>query len=245
MTIEKLSVIIPVYNEESTIYHVLKAVHLLVLINGIKKEIIVVNDFSTDQTESFIRKFITDYPDAGIKSLNHTVNKGKGAAIQTAIHQATGEYLVIQDADLELSPKDLNVLLKPVIEDQVDVVYGSRFLNQVENNKQGTGSYLANQFLTWLSNRCTGLHLTDMETCYKMMRTELVKKIELRENRFGFEPEITAKLSKVKGIRFAEVPVTYETRTKEEGKKIGWKDGVRAIVCIIRYNLFDDEKRSE
>ena len=238
MAIEKLSVIIPVFNEESTIYQVLNAVHLLELMNNIKKEIIVVNDCSTDQTEILIRKFVSDFPEAKINYLSHDGNKGKGAAIQTAIHHTSGDYLVIQDADLELNPNDLNVLLKPVIEEQVDVVYGSRFLNRSRNINQSIGSYFANRFLTWLSNRCSGLHLTDMETCYKMMSTELVKKIKLKESRFGFEPEITAKLSKFKDVRFTEVPVTYETRTKEEGKKIGWKDGVRAIVCIIKYNFF-------
>ena len=231
MAIEKLSVIIPVFNEESTIYQVLNAVHLLELMSNIKKEIIVVNDCSTDQTEKMIRKFVSDFPEAKINYLSHDGNKGKGAAIQTAIHHSSGDYLVIQDADLELNPKDLNVLLKPVIEEQVDVVYGSRFLNRSRNKNQTTGSYYANQFLTWLSNRCSGLHLTDMETCYKMMRAELVKKIKLKEGRFGFEPEITAKLSKFKGVRFAEVPVSYETRTKEEGKK-NWMERWRESHCL-------------
>lgn len=237
MIFRKLSVIIPVFNEASTIYKVLESVREVNLLNGIEMEIIVVNDYSTDQTESTIRKFILNFPEASIKYLCHHHNRGKGAAIQTAIQQATGDYLVIQDADLELNPKDLNALLKPVLDDHVDVVYGSRFMNRSKNERQTNRSYYANKFLTWFSNRCSGLHLTDMETCYKLMRTELVKRIELKEMRFGFEPEITAKLSKIKGVRFTEVPVTYEMRTKEEGKKIGWKDGVRALVCIIRYNF--------
>ena len=237
MAIGKLSIIIPAFNEEATIYQVLKEVHLLQLINDIEKEIILVNDCSTDETDAVVQNFIFDYPAAQLNYLKHATNSGKGAAIQTAFHKANGDYVVIQDADLELNPKDLNLLLKPVVEEHIDVVYGSRFLNKERNSKQSDGSYYANRFLTWFSNVCSGLHLTDMETCYKMMRTELVKKIELEEKRFGFEPEITAKLARFKGVRFTEVPVSYETRTKEEGKKIGWKDGVRAIVCIVKYNL--------
>jgi len=237
MTIQKLSIIIPVFNEETTIYQVLQAVYAVKLINHINKEIIVVNDCSTDQTEIIIRKFIAEFPHAPVQYINHLFNKGKGAAIQTAIQKTNGDYLVIQDADLELNPEDLNVLLKPVTEEHIDVVYGSRFLNRLKDKRQTNRSYYANKFLTWFSNLCSGLSLTDMETCYKLMKTELVKKIVLKEMRFGFEPEITAKLAKIKGVRFAEVPVTYEMRTKEEGKKIGWKDGVRAMACIIRYNF--------
>jgi glycosyltransferase involved in cell wall biosynthesis len=238
MMIEKLSIIIPAFNEEATIYQVLLAVHQLNLINGIEKEIIVVNDCSRDLTEFVINKFMTDYSQSKIQYIKHEINRGKGAAIQTAIQHSTGSYLVIQDADLELNPGDLNLLLKPVIDGKADVVYGSRFLNKTKSSTQSKRSYYANKLLTALSNLCSGLNLTDMETCYKLMKTEFIKKIVLKEMRFGFEPEITAKLSKIKGVRFAEVPVSYENRTKAEGKKIGWKDGVRAITCIIRYNFF-------
>jgi len=238
MPLQKLSVVIPAYNEESTIYDVLLAVHGVLLINDVKKEMIVVDDCSTDETGKHIQKFISSYPGAGLRYIRHEVNMGKGAAIKTAIEQCNGDYIVIQDADLELKPEELNLLLQPVFDQDADVVYGSRFSNQSRHKRQTNRSYYANQFLTWLSNRCSGLRLTDMETCYKLVRAEHVKKIRLEEMRFGFEPEITAKLSKIKNIRFAEVPVTYETRTKDEGKKIGWKDGVRAVYCIIKYNFF-------
>ena len=232
---KKLSILIPVYNEDETIYQVLEIINKLKLIDNIQKEIIVIDDYSTDISFEEIERFVLDYG-AEITVIKHTVNKGKGAAIQTGIIKATGDYTIIQDADLELDPSEINALIQQVQSKKADVVYGSRFLN--ESKKGGTIlSNSANAFLTWLSNFIFRINITDMETCYKLVPTIEFKKLKLKEQRFGFEPEITAKLAKNKKLRWTEVPISYNARTDEEGKKIGWKDGIRAIWCILYYGL--------
>jgi glycosyltransferase involved in cell wall biosynthesis len=240
--INKLSVIIPVYNEEKTIRAILEKVRDTALVQDIAKEIIIINDASSDGSGEEIEAFLKDNPDLDCKANVHEINQGKGGAIHTGIHLATGEYLIIQDADLELDPTEYNLLLQPVLDGTADVVYGSRFLGKNKTNE----SFLhrvANSFLTWLSNFVFRVKLTDMETCYKLIETATFKEIPLKEKRFGFEPEITAKLAKVKGIRFTEVPITYVARSNEQGKKIGWTDGFRAIWCILKYGWFTRRKK--
>jgi glycosyltransferase involved in cell wall biosynthesis len=233
--IQKLSIIIPAFNEEKTIVEVLEIVSKLKLIHNIQKEILVINDYSTDQTKSLTERFIAANPFAKIKLHNHPVNQGKGAALHYGIQKASGDFLIPQDADLELDPNDINTLLQKAIDNNLKVVYGSRFLNAENPNKNA--SYYANQFLTKLSNFCSGWKITDMETCYKLIHTEIAQSLTLKEKRFGFEPEITAKLARIKGITYGEVPVAYEFRTYEEGKKIGWQDGVKAIFAILKYSF--------
>ena len=231
---KKLSIIIPVYNEAKTIAEVLRVVNGLSLINGIEKEIIVVDDCSKDNSNSEIIKQIEKLNSPSIKLCVHLINKGKGGAIHTGIKEATGDYTIIQDADLELIPAEINNLLQIVLDKKADIVYGSRFLNKEIKG----GSWLsnrANAFLTWLSNRVFGIRITDMETCYKLVPTPVFKSLKLVEQRFGFEPEITAKLAKHKNLKWAEVPITYNPRNNEQGKKIGWKDGFRAVWCILKY----------
>lgn len=233
--IKKLSIIIPAFNEEKTIVQVLEIISKLELVKGIEKEILVINDSSSDNTRTLTEDFIIANPSAGIKLHNQQINQGKGAALHYGIAQATGDYLIPQDADLELNPHDINKLLEKAINENLKVVYGSRFLEA--KNPTKNASYFANQFLTNLSNICSGWRITDMETCYKLMDSTIAQSLELKEKRFGFEPEITAKLSKVKGITYGEVPVAYEFRSYDEGKKIGWKDGVKAIFAILRYSF--------
>lgn len=235
--ITKLSIIIPAYNEAATIHFILDKVKAITLINDIKKEIIIVNDCSKDDTELAINKYISDNPDLDINYYKHEVNKGKGAALHTGIEKATGEYLIIQDADLEYDPNEYNDLLKPITLGFADVVYGSRFIGSNPHRILFFWHTIGNKFLTFLSNMFTNLNLTDMETCYKVFRTDIIQGVSLKENRFGFEPEITAKVSRIPKIRIYEVGISYYGRTYEEGKKIGWKDGVRAIYCIIKYGL--------
>ena len=232
-----LSIIIPVYNESKTISAVLKKVSDVKLINGIKKEIIVVNDGSTDETEIQINEFIKTQKDS-IQLISHQKNKGKGYSIQSGIKRVTGDYVIIQDGDLEYDPNEYNILLKPVVDGHADVVYGSRFLGGNAHRILFFWHSLGNKFLTFLSNMFTNLNLTDMETCYKLIKTSLLKEINLVEKRFGFEPEITAKISRLPDIRIYEVGISYYGRQFKEGKKINWKDGIKAIFCIIRYNLF-------
>jgi glycosyltransferase involved in cell wall biosynthesis len=233
--IKKLSIIIPAFNEEKTIKQVLEIVSNLEIIHGIKKEIIVVNDCSSDNTAVLINSFQKENSELELKCFNRTVNKGKGAALHYGISEATGDYLIPQDADLELDPNDINKLLQKAIEGNLDVVYGSRFkLNN--QGKEGVGLW-ANLFLTKLSNTFTGFRITDMETCYKLVRSSIAKNLKLKEERFGFEPEITAKLSKIPYLKIDEVPIRYIIRTYEQGKKIGWKDGVKALYCIIKYSF--------
>jgi len=238
MNINKISIIVPAYNEASTISKILDKLIHLSLINDIKKEIIVVNDCSKDNTEVLIQNIIAANPSAEIVYLKHDKNSGKGAAIHTGIKNATGEYLIIQDADLEYDPNEFNKLLKPVIDGYADVVYGSRFMGGSAHRILFFWHTIGNKFLTFLSNLFTNLNLTDMETCYKLFNTEMVKRLKLKEKRFGFEPEVTSKISRIQNIRIYEVGISYYGRTYAEGKKINWKDGVKAIYCIIRYNLF-------
>lgn len=233
--IKKLSIIIPAFNEEKTIKEVLEIISNLVLVHGIQKEIIVVNDFSTDKTADLIESFQKENPALELKCFNRKVNRGKGAALHYGIEEATGDYLIPQDADLELDPNDINLILEKAIDNNLDVVYGSRF-KLSNQGKEGVGLW-ANLFLTKLSNTFTGLRITDMETCYKLMRTSIAKELKLKEERFGFEPEVTAKLAKVPNLKIDEVPIQYIIRSYEEGKKIGWKDGVKALYCIIKYSF--------
>ncbi|MDR3716095.1 MAG: glycosyltransferase family 2 protein [Puia sp.] len=236
--IKKLSIIIPAYNEGRTIHMILDRVAAVVLIKGIQKELILVNDCSTDDTEAVLLRYSNEHPELSLQYYKHEVNKGKGAAIHTGIQKATGEYLVIQDADLEYDPEEFNDLLKPVFRGSADVVYGSRFLGGNSHRILFFWHSLGNKFLTNLSNMFTNLNLTDMETCYKLCRTSIIQQIPLKEKRFGFEPEITAKLARIPEIRIYEVGISYYGRTYKEGKKINWKDGFRAIFCILKYNLF-------
>lgn len=236
--IQKLSVIIPAYNEEKTISIVLSKLKNVTLLNSIEKEIIIINDCSEDNTEKTISNYIQNNSDLNIQYYKHEVNKGKGAAIHTGIQKATGDYLIIQDADLEYDPEEYNLLLKPIVSGFADVVYGSRFMGGNPHRVIFFWHTIGNKFLTFLSNMFTNLNLTDMETCYKMFDTKVIQSISLKEKRFGFEPEVTAKISRIPKIRIYEVGISYYGRTYEEGKKIGWKDGFRAIYCILKYGLF-------
>ncbi len=238
LTITKLSVVIPAYNEERTIHLILDKVRAVSLKNNIQKEIIIVNDCSKDDTIGAVQRYMSQYPDAGIQLYSHEVNKGKGAALHTGIEKATGDYLIIQDADLEYDPQEYNILLQPVLDGFADVVYGSRFMGGNPHRILFFWHSIGNKILTFASNALTNLNLTDMETCYKLFRTELIQSLLLKEKRFGFEPEVTAKISRVPKIRIYEVGISYYGRTYEEGKKIGMKDGFRAIYCILKYNLF-------
>ena len=238
MEIKKLSIIIPCFNEGPTIYKILDKIKAATLINSIEKEIVIVNDSSTDNTAESIKSYIENNSNLNIVFLEHDKNKGKGAAIHTGIKVATGEVMVIQDADLEYDPQEYNILLKPMIDGVADVVYGSRFMGGKPHRILFFWHSIGNKFLTFLSNMMTNLNLTDMETCYKMFRSDVLKSLILTEKRFGFEPEVTAKVSRISKIRIYEVGISYYGRTFEEGKKINWKDGFRAIYCILRYGLF-------
>lgn len=235
MKLNKLSILIPAYNEAKTIKAVLTNVAQLNLIQGIEKELIVVNDCSTDSTAQEIEAFISEFPEVNIQSFDQSINQGKGAAIHKGIELASGDYIVIQDADLELNPADINVLLEGLINGNAAVVYGSRFLRKDHQNTNFVWHIMGNGFLTKLSNVFTGFKLTDMMTCYKLVPADLLKGMELQEKRFGFEPEVTLKLSKVKGLNIQEVPISYIARNKDEGKKISSKDGMRVIYCIVKY----------
>jgi glycosyltransferase involved in cell wall biosynthesis len=237
MSIKKLSIIIPAYNEERTIHFILNKVKEVNLINSITKEVIIVNDCSTDETELAIKNYISTNPTLDIQYFRHEINKGKGAALHTGIDKAAGEYLIIQDADLEYDPKEYNDLLKPVVNGFADVVYGSRFVGGKPHRILFFWHSLGNKFITSISNIFSNLNLTDVETCYKLFNTKLIQSIKLKEKRFGFEPEITAKIARTPNVRIYEVGISYYGRTYAEGKKIGWKDGVRAIYCILKYGL--------
>lgn len=232
---KKLSIIVPAYNEGPTIHLILNKLKETILLNGIEKEVIIVNDCSKDNTEEVIKNYIVDNKDINIQYFKHEVNQGKGTALHTGIQKATGEYLIIQDADLEYDPEEYNLLLKPVIDGFADVVYGSRFMGGNPHRILFFWHTIGNKFLTFLSNMFTNLNLTDMETCYKLFDTKIIQSLQLKEKRFGFEPEVTAKISRIPKIRIYEVGISYYGRTYEEGKKIGWKDGFRAIYCILKY----------
>src|SRR5580704_14685595 len=236
--ITKLSILIPVYNEANTIHLILDRIAEVNLINNIAKELILVNDCSTDKTEEALLQYIKDHPEANIQYYKHEINMGKGAALHTCIQKATGELIIIQDADLEYDPREYNLLLTPVVEGHADVVYGTRFFGGKPHRILFFWHSLGNKFLTFLSNAFTDLNLTVMETCYKLFRSEILKGLSLKEQRFGFEPEVTARIARIPKIRIYEVGISYYGRTFQDGKKIGWKDGFRALYCILKYNIF-------
>lgn len=227
----KLSIVIPCYNEEKTIEKIIAAVRNAPVAD---KEIIVVDDCSKDGTRDKLKSVIEPL---GVRVLYHEVNQGKGAALRTGIQACTGDMVIIQDADLEYDPNEYPHLIQPIIDGKADVVFGSRFLGYGPHRVVYFWHMIGNSFLTLLSNMFTNINLTDMETCYKVFRREIIQSIKIEENRFGFEPEITAKIAKLK-CRIFEVGISYYGRTYEEGKKINWKDGVSALRCILKYNLF-------
>lgn len=230
-----LSVVIPVYNERATVATLLERVAAAPVPTGIELEMVVVDDFSSDGTREHLRELAA----AGtppFRLVEHPENRGKGAAVRSGFAAATGEILLIQDADLEYSPRDYPVLLEPILDGEADVVFGSRFLGG-PHRVLFFWHYVGNRFLTTLSNMLTDLNLSDMETCYKVFTREALAGIEIESDRFGIEPELTAKVAR-NGSRVFEVPISYRGRTYAEGKKIGWKDGFSAIWCILRYNLF-------
>lgn len=235
---EKLSIIIPVFNEEKTVHLILNKVKDVLLPNNIAKEILIIDDFSTDKTVKIIETYCNQNNELSILFFKHLKNKGKGASLQTGIKNATGDYIIIQDADLEYDPNEYNILLQPILDGYADVVYGSRFMGGNPHRVLFFWHTIGNHFLTFLSNMFINLNLTDMETCYKMFDAKILQSINLKERRFGFEPEVTAKISRIKQIRIYEVGISYYGRTYEEGKKINWKDGFRAIYCILKYGVF-------
>jgi glycosyltransferase involved in cell wall biosynthesis len=239
--IRKLSVIIPAYNEEKTIGLILDRIKQVNLICNIEKEIIIVNDCSKDGTEQSVALYCAENPDLPVTYLQHAVNQGKGAAIHTGIAHATGEYLLIQDADQEYDPEEYNTLLKPIVNGFADVVYGSRFMGGNVHRILFFWHSIGNRMLTFLSNMFSNLNLTDMETGYKVFRTDIIQRLYLEEKRFGFEPEVTIKIAQVPDIRIYEVGISYYGRTYKEGKKIGWKDAVRTVYCILKYSLFNNQ----
>lgn len=238
MSSQVLSIIIPAYNEEQTIALLLKKVVSVKLPEGLSRELIVVNDFSQDRTEEIVKRFMAEHPDTVLSYHSHDKNRGKGAALHTGIKEATGDFLLIQDADLEYDPEEYCRLLKPMLNGFADVVYGSRFMGSEPHRILFFWHSIGNKFLTFLSNAFNNLNLTDMESCYKLFKADVVKPLVLKEKRFGFEPEVTAKIARIPNVRIYEVGISYYGRTYGEGKKAGWRDGFRAIYCILKYGLF-------
>lgn len=234
----KLSVIVPAYNEEKTIQVILEKIRTTKLIADVQKEIIVVNDASKDNTELKVMEYQSQHPETEISYYKHEFNQGKGAALHTGIREAKGDFVVIQDADLEYDPEEFNILLKPILDGYADVVYGSRFMGGKPHRILFFWHSIGNKILTFISNAFTNLNLTDMETCYKMWKSDIIKNVKLTEKRFGFEPEVTARIARNPNIRIYEVGISYYGRTYAEGKKINWKDGFRAIYCILKYNIW-------
>lgn len=228
----------PAYNEARTIVTTLKRVVDVELHFGFGREIIIVNDCSTDDTESVVKSFIADHPEVEICYYKHEFNQGKGAALHTGIRNAKGSHIIIQDADLEYDPTEYNILLMPIANGSADVVYGSRFIGGKPHRILFFWHTIGNRFLTFVSNMFSNLNLTDMETCYKLFRADVIQQLKLKEKRFGFEPEVTQKIARIKGLRIYEVGISYYGRTYEEGKKIGWRDGFRALYCILKYGFF-------
>jgi len=233
--LKKLSIIIPCFNEQSFIEQIIDKVRQVSLEHSMEKEIIVVDDASTDATVQIVKAYIVKDP--SVKLILHPVNKGKGASLQSGLKEATGDIVVIQDADLEYDPADYNKMLAPIFAGRADVVYGSRFMGSGPHRVLFFWHTIGNKLLTFFSNVFTGVNLTDMETGYKMFKTEIIKSIQTKEKRFGIEPEITAKICRIKDIRIYEVGIAYYGRKYNEGKKISWRDGFIAIWCILKYNL--------
>jgi len=235
--IKKLSIVIPCFNEAKTIHLILNKIAAVNLVQDIQKEVIIVNDCSTDQSKQVLEAYAVNSP-LNIVLYHHEFNQGKGAALHTGISKATGDLVIIQDADLEYDPFEYNEMLKPIISGMADVVYGSRFMGGNPHRILFFWHSIGNKILTGISNMFTNLNLSDMETCYKLFRREIIQSIKLKEKRFGFEPEVTAKVARYPNVRIYEVGISYYGRTYAEGKKINWKDGFRALYCILRYNLF-------
>lgn len=229
----------PAYNESKTIQMILDKINVVKLPEGIEKEVIIVNDFSEDNTEYVVNQYQQKNIGLHIKYFKHSFNKGKGAALHTGIEKASGDFIIIQDADLEYDPQEYVLLLQPVLDGFADVVYGSRFISGKPHRILFFWHTIGNRFLTLFSNMFSNLNLTDMESGYKLFKSDIIKGIKLKENRFGFEPEVTIKIGRIKGIRIYEVGISYYGRTYEEGKKIGWKDGFRAMYCILKYGVFN------
>ena len=238
MNYKTLSIIIPVYNEEKTIHLILDKIKEVQLINELNKEIVMVDDSSTDNSWKRLEEYKSQNPELEISLYRHSYNQGKGAALRTGIQEAKGDLIIIQDADLEYDPFEYNELLKPITDGHADVVYGSRFMGGKPHRILFFWHSIGNGLLTLMSNALTNLNLTDMETCYKLFKAPIIKSIQLKENRFGFEPEVTSKISRIPAIRIYEIGISYYGRTYADGKKIGWRDGVRAIYCILKYNLW-------
>ncbi len=234
-----LSILIPVFNEARTVRKLLERVSSVDLIDGVTKQLVVVNDCSTDTTDAEVRAFMAANPQVDLVYRQHERNRGKGAALHTALVAFTGDFAVVQDADLEYDPHELNVLLRPVLDGHADVVYGSRFIGSHPHRVLYFWHTVGNRVLTTLSNAFTNLNLTDMETCYKLWKREVITRVapQLVEERFGFEPEITARVAKLPNVRIYEVGISYFGRSYAEGKKINWKDGVSAVRCIVKYGL--------